>query len=371
MVSQVALLCSAALVIGIVIGYFVYRWIRYGNDYYIVRLSFLELAVYQRARGLFSGTHSWETGRPMGKVLYKHGGLLSSDLKVYSNGITGKYGELTTRTMGTGGFRMNDHVVAAARTMFVPFDQIEGIYPIEYSYQTPSGGLYTKSGLQIETKDHMIMTVTFEKEQQAAFNQFKAALGRYQGTYRHYETIGGLLQLTGTTDNLIPIYSGDLYRPKVLRDARDDGQGQRGIPNSQLKPGVVMALGAPGLSINAFPEWVQYWSDWLRGSRSKKGEAPDAIWLEERYSLLVALIDQLEEARRTRRDVERTSTLYNVIASELVKDHCTYMVDDREEVDRDICDLAGSLVQAAKVVNPSMGDLYNLGSRIETLKRQM
>jgi hypothetical protein len=370
MVSSVDVFCTAVGVVFILGAYLGYRWIKYGKEFYIVRLSFLELAVYQHAKNEAATKWPPLDGKPMGKPLYKYGTFMGENFKVYANGIEGKFGQLKSRRVATGGLRMNDHVIVEVRLAFVTYDRLDGIYPTEYSFDTGYGNLVTKVGVQMETKDHMMMEIPFEKDLENAVPQFKVALGRYLNTlYKGHEPLGGLLRSTGG-DHPIYFYSGDIYRPKVLRDARVLSQGQRAIPNSQLRQDIVLALDTARLDPKTFIEWVQYWEDWLRQSSSRRSQVDEAGWLERRYRLLAEVIMRLERGEKALGGQPGTASLYYHIAGELVADHCTSVVEGREVVDREICQMAKQLVDGAKRVDPAAIDVHDLGSRIQMLMQR-
>jgi len=361
------ILCSViAVVVLVLVAYIIVRRARYGSDFSIVKVSLLELIVLQQTRGEDARKGTRATGKPTGRALFSYGGLMDEVFRVYANGIQGRFGELDRRRMALGGLHKDDYVTVETRTAFVPFDRMDGIYPLEYSYETPAGGLHTKMGVQVETVDHCTLVVTFEKDPMPTLQQFRASLGRYDSAlFRDDQTIGGLLRLAGTTDRPFRVYSGELHQPRLLREARDRRQGHKAVMNSQLRPEVVLALDVSRLGRLSLPEWTSYWMEYLSTSRSKAGKEPREGWLEKRYDLLTEIVGRLD---RLGGDAEArvAAPLHVAIAWELVKDHCVLEVDGHDEVDREMCDFAGTLLRKAVELDPGSAD-EGLRARIDTL----
>ncbi len=366
MVSLYVLCSALAVMVLVLAAYIIVRRARHGSDFSILQVTNLELVILQQARGENASKGPMATGKPMGKALFSYGGLMDEVFRVYANGIQGSFGELDRRRMAIGSLHKDDYVTVETRTAFYPFDKLDGIYPLEYSYETPAGGLHTKVGVQVETTDHCTLAVTFEKDPGPALQQFKASLGRYyDALFRDDQTLGGLLRLAGTTDRPIRVYSGELHQPRVLREARDRRQGHKAVMNSQLRPEVVLALEVSRLGRLSLPEWTSYWLEYLSTSRTKAGKAPREGWLEKRYDLLTDIVGRLDLLGDDA-GARVTAPLLMAIAWELVKDHCVLEVEGRDEVDTEMCAFAGKLHRRAVELDPGSAD-EGLRARIDTL----
>jgi hypothetical protein len=277
---------------------------------------------------------------------------------------------LTKITNAMGTFHMRTMVAVDIRSAFVPFSKMDGIYPLEISYQNPKGKVFPHVGVQVETRDHQTMAFTFGDNPRANQQRFRAALHSFCGLYDDGTTIRGTAGLTGTSKNPMFQYTGDVHRPRLLREARNESSGSPKLKNSQLRPDVVLTLDVVALNSLAFPEWVDYWVYWLQGTRKALGNEPTEKRLSKRASLLQSVIDRLEEALEHRRDFPRSTQLLYLIADELVDLHCTSMEGDRQVVHLETCQLAEDLVKTAMRHDTDRGDEFDLLGRIETLKRQ-
>ncbi len=341
-----------------------------GERLNIVDLSFLELSIYLKSKGEIGDARHGKAIKPEGKPLFSYGGFFDTKLKVYNNGILGPYARLTKITNAMGTFHMRTMVAVDERSAFVPFYKLDGIYPLEISYTNPSGNVFPNVGVQVETKDHRTMVFTFGDNPRANQQRFKAALRSFYGLYNDGYTVRGASRITGTSQNPMVQYQGDVHRPRLLREARDVNSGSPTLKNSQLRPEVVLTLDVNELNSLAFPEWVDYWVYWLQGTRKALGASPTEKQLEKRASTLQAIIDRLEEAMEYRRDFGISAELLYTIADELVDLHCTHMVGDSQVVRQEVCDLAEDMVNAAMKCDPKMVDEFDLLGRIGTLRRQ-
>jgi hypothetical protein len=335
----------------------------------ITDISFLELSIYMRAmRGIGDITYG-SLGKPEGKPLFKYGGLFGRKLKVFKNGIQGQYGVLTKKKWGMRGMSMTTYVAVDISNAFIPFSEVDGIYPLEFAYRNPRGDVHPQVGIQVETRDHRTMVYTFDENPLANQQRFKTSLRSFYGLYHDTRTLGGSAHLAGTTNDPLIHYHGDVHKPRVLREARDLNSGSPNVPNSQLRPNVVLGLDVKELSYLSWPEWLGFWVLWLRGTVKALRVEPSEKWLEKRWSVLERILDRLEDAADSRTDFAASAELHYVIGDELVHLHCTLMDGDVQRVNGDRLELAESLVAVAMRLDEDMGDVRELLPRIETLKR--
>ena len=247
--------------------------------------------------------------------------------KVYPNGVKAMFGTFVKVTDNSGRIARGTHVVYEKRKLFVPWERLTGVYPIDVAMT----GLYGSSkkepvkffGVQLETDDLQTAVLVFPPEMQESVSTLKGAADAHWGRLYRNETIVGARHVKGSSEVTWYAISGDLYKPEWLR--RTGGRttaSYDGFALSRSAPTMepMMELDTSTLDGRTLKEWCKHTVTHLERTYGRAGEESwnDPQWWSERRALLERLTSQMDGLGTRKGGPRPCPDLYARIGEELI-----------------------------------------------------